>query len=332
MISQWIRAGEACIALSRRCVNHTHRGFSSVVGMWVCSVLVILSLAMAPAVRAQGTTVGSATASTGATAATTTATTSATPTGAARPTAAAGPGAPGMATGVGAATAAAAPGNGSPARSTPATAGSPSTVQGSAGEAASRSTDAAGKPTASAEAANDNNTNRPPAPQDAAANAAQQQTDFQRFVQEATGRTLGLYGFDLFARGNFQASQGASVPATYVLGPGDEVVAQAYGLLDFTERLVIDREGRVLVPKAGPLTLAGVSLGDAEKVLSAHLGKIYRNFNLTVTMGRVRSAEVFVVGQARNPGKHVVSGLSTLINALFETGGPNANGSLRAGA
>ena len=156
------------------------------------------------------------------------------------------------------------------------------------------------------------------------------QTDFQRFVQDTSGRALGLFGFDLFSRGAFTASQGAAVPASYVLGPGDEVVVQAYGLIDFTERLVIDREGRVLVPKAGPLTLAGVSLGDAEKVLSAHLGRIYRNFNITVTMGRVRSAEVFVVGQARHPGKHVVSGLSSLINALFETGGPNPNGSLRA--
>lgn len=202
---------------------------------------------------------------------------------------------------------------------------------GAAIEAGARATtDAAAKPAGAADATNDSNTNRPGAAVEAAANAVLQQTDFQRFVQEATGRALGLYGFDLFARGSFQASQGASVPASYVLGPGDEVVAQAYGLVDFTERLVIDREGRVLVPKAGPLTLAGVSLGDAEKVLAAHLGKIYRNFNLTVTMGRVRSAEVFVVGQARNPGKHVVSGLSTLINALFETGGPNANGSLRA--
>lgn len=166
--------------------------------------------------------------------------------------------------------------------------------------------------------------------QSTTASAIEQQTDFQRFVQEATGRALGLYGFDLFSRGSFTASQGASVPASYVLGPGDEVVVQAYGMVDITERLTIDREGRVLVPKAGPLTLAGVPLGEAERVISAHLAKIYRNFNLTVTMGRVRSAEVFVVGQARNPGKHVVSGLSTLINALFETGGPNANGSLRA--
>jgi protein involved in polysaccharide export with SLBB domain len=156
------------------------------------------------------------------------------------------------------------------------------------------------------------------------------QTEFQRFVAQATGRSLPLFGYELFARGNFTASQGAAVPASYVLGPGDEVVVQVYGAVDITERLTIDREGRVLIPQAGPLTLSGVRLGEAEKVLTAHLRRIYRNFNLVVTMGRVRSTEVFVVGQARNPGKHVVSGLSTLINALFETGGPSANGSLRA--
>jgi protein involved in polysaccharide export with SLBB domain len=56
---------------------------------------------------------------------------------------------------------------------------------------------------------------------------------------------------------------------------------------------------------------------------------VFQNFTLSLSMGRIRSLEVFVVGQARKPGKHVVSGLSTLVNALFETGGPSANGSLR---
>ena len=156
------------------------------------------------------------------------------------------------------------------------------------------------------------------------------ETEFQRFVRETTGRSAPLYGYDLFARGVFTAAQGAAVPASYVLGPGDEIVVQVWGLVDYAERLVIDREGRVMVPRAGPLTLSGVPLGSVERVLTRHLSKIYKNFNLSVTMGRVRSTEIFVVGQARNPGKHVVSGLSTLINALFETGGPSANGSLRA--
>ncbi len=155
--------------------------------------------------------------------------------------------------------------------------------------------------------------------------------EFQRFVYSATGQALRLYGFELFGRSNnFSPVQAAPVPAGYILGPGDELVVQVNGLVEFNERLVIDRDGRVMVPKIGPLNLAGVALNDIEKVFSTHIGKVYRNFTVSVTMGRLRSIEVFVVGQARRPGKHLVSSLSSLINALFETGGPNSNGTLRA--
>ena len=157
------------------------------------------------------------------------------------------------------------------------------------------------------------------------------ETEFQRFVQNSTGQALRLYGYELFNKPqSFAAVQAAPVPAGYILGPGDELVVQINGLAELSESLVIDRDGRVLVPKVGPLNLAGVALSNVEKVLAAHIGKVYRNFTVSVTMGRLRSIEVFVVGQARRPGKHLVSSLSSLINALFETGGPGSNGSLRA--
>ena len=161
--------------------------------------------------------------------------------------------------------------------------------------------------------------------------AAADQTEFQRFVLSATGQSLRLFGFELFGReSSFSAVQAAPVTAGYILGPGDEIVLQINGLLDATERLVIDRDGRIMVPKVGPLNLAGVPLNEAEKTISAHIGRVFRNFSVSVTMGRLRSIEVYVVGQARKPGKHLVSSLSSLVNALFEVGGPTANGSLRA--
>jgi protein involved in polysaccharide export with SLBB domain len=158
-----------------------------------------------------------------------------------------------------------------------------------------------------------------------------EETEFQRFVFSATGQSLRLYGYELFAdAGRFNSAQSAAVPASYVLGPGDELVVQVNGLVEVSDSFVIDRDGRILLPKVGPVHLAGVALRDAERVLSAHIGRVYRNFTVTATMGRLRSIEVFVVGQASKPGKHVVSSLSGLINALFETGGPGVNGSLRA--
>lgn len=156
------------------------------------------------------------------------------------------------------------------------------------------------------------------------------QTEFQRFVAQNTGRALPLYGYNLFADpARYAPVLAAPVPGSYVLGPGDELMLQTYGVVDVAERLVIDRNGRVNLPKVGPLQLAGLPFSDAEKALNAHLSKVYTNYTLSLTMGRLRSIEVFVLGQASKPGKHVVNGLSTLINALFETGGANANGSLR---
>ena len=159
---------------------------------------------------------------------------------------------------------------------------------------------------------------------------AADEIEFQRFVYSATGQALRLYGYELFNNTSFAPVQAAPVPAGYILGPGDEVVVQVNGLFEISQSLIIDRDGRVNVPKVGPLNLAGVALSNAEKVLSAHIGQVFRNFTVSVTMGRLRNIEIFVVGQARKPGKHLVSSMSSLINALFETGGPGVNGSLRA--
>lgn len=157
------------------------------------------------------------------------------------------------------------------------------------------------------------------------------ETEFQRFVFNATGQSLRLFGYELFADAErFNPAQSAAVPSGYVLGSGDELVVQVNGLFEVSDRFVIDRDGRIFLPKVGPVHLAGVALRDAERVLSASIGRMYRNFTVTATMGRLRSIEIFVVGQAKKPGKHVVSSLSGLINALFETGGPGINGSLRA--
>jgi hypothetical protein len=158
-----------------------------------------------------------------------------------------------------------------------------------------------------------------------------EETEFQRFVFNATGQSLRLFGYELFAdAGRFNPAQSAAVPPAYVLGPGDELVVQVNGPVEVVDRYVIDRDGRILLPVVGPVHLAGVALRDAERVLSASIGRLYRNFTVTATMGRLRSIEIFVVGQAKKPGKYVVSSLSGLINALFETGGPGINGSLRA--
>jgi protein involved in polysaccharide export with SLBB domain len=165
---------------------------------------------------------------------------------------------------------------------------------------------------------------------DLGASLALGSTQFQRFVQEATGRALPLYGYNLFDRGRFPSLTNVPVPANYVVGPGDEIDLKIWGAVDVAMRLPVDRNGQITVPKVGPITVAGTPASELDAHLKKQVSRVFNNFQLIATLGGLRSMQIFVVGQARNPGAYTVSSLSTLISALFESGGPAANGSMRA--
>lgn len=170
---------------------------------------------------------------------------------------------------------------------------------------------------------------------EAAAAAAQRSsgtgdiTEYQRFVQETTGRTLPLYGYALFAGSGFPALQNIPVPADYVIGPGDEIDLKLYGVVNGDMRLSVDRNGQISIPRVGTINVAGTRASQLESVLRNEIGRVYNNFQLSATLGQLRSIQVFVVGHARMPGAYTVSSLSTLINTLFESGGPAATGTMR---
>lgn len=153
---------------------------------------------------------------------------------------------------------------------------------------------------------------------------------FQRFVRETTGRLLPLFGAEAFEESvNFQPPRTAAVPADYRIGPGDELVVTTTGLVDLNLKLLVDRTGRVTLPKVGTVTVAGTRAADLEGFLQQQLAKSFRNFTVSASLGALRSIDVYVVGEARVPGRHTVSALSSFINAVFMTAGPNANGSMR---
>lgn len=152
---------------------------------------------------------------------------------------------------------------------------------------------------------------------------------FQRFVQSATGRELPLHGYNLFNGQKFSSLANVPVPASYVIGPGDDIDLKLWGSVDVAVRLTVDRNGQINIPKVGTVTVSGTRADQLEKTLHAHIGRVFNNYELNATLGRLRSIQVYVVGQARQPGAYTVSGLSTLIGALFESGGPAATGSMR---
>ncbi len=153
---------------------------------------------------------------------------------------------------------------------------------------------------------------------------------FQRFVQETIGRLLPIYGSELFQQAQaYSADSALPAPADYLLGVGDEVRIQVWGAVDYAGSHVIDRNGQISLPRVGVVSLAGVALPELESVLRARLSRVFVNFSLSASMGKMRSIQVYVVGQAQQPGTYQLSSLSTLINAVFASGGPNPNGSMR---
>jgi len=156
-------------------------------------------------------------------------------------------------------------------------------------------------------------------------------TDFQQFVSQSLGYVLPIYGAGLFDNvpTTFAPVDRIPVTANYVVGPGDELLIRAWGQIDLDIHARVDRNGSIFVPKVGNLNVAGLRFEQLRGFLASQIGRIYQNFDLNVTMGDLRSIDIFVVGQARLPGRYTVSSLSSLTNAVFASGGPSPTGSMR---
>jgi polysaccharide export outer membrane protein len=158
-----------------------------------------------------------------------------------------------------------------------------------------------------------------------------QPTEFQQMVANTTGKNLSIFGAALFQNVPSTFAPVDNVPVTpdYVIGPDDELNVEAWGQVTLHGRYLVDRNGNINLPQVGTLHVAGLTYAQINSYVRDQMGKVFRNFDLNVTLGQLRSIQIFVVGQARRPGSYTVGSLSTLVNALFATGGPLPQGSLR---
>ncbi len=115
----------------------------------------------------------------------------------------------------------------------------------------------------------------------------------------------------------------------YVLGPGDSLTINLWGGISQNFARVIDREGKIALPEAGSLMVAGLALQQARSNIESALKQQYHNAQVDVTIGRLRTVRVYVVGDVQRPGAYDVSSLSTALNAIYAAGGPTSVGSLR---
>jgi protein involved in polysaccharide export with SLBB domain len=168
-------------------------------------------------------------------------------------------------------------------------------------------------------------------PKPPAAAAPPETNEFQTFIFNSTGQRLPLFGYNLFegAPSTFAPVQNVPVTPDYVIGPGDELLIRAWGQVDVDYRAVVDRNGMINIPRVGSVAVAGIAYKNITKLIKTAVSRNFRNFDLLVTMGQLRSIQVFVVGYAKRPGAYTVSSLSTLVNALFAAGGPSTAGSMR---
>ena len=120
-----------------------------------------------------------------------------------------------------------------------------------------------------------------------------------------------------------------SIPAEYIIRPGDEITLTVWGTVEADVQLTVDRAGRISVPHVGAVAVAGLRSADLADAISHRIGQTYKNFQLTATLGQVRAIRVFVSGYVQRPGSVTVSGLSSVLHAVMRAGGPSAAGSFR---
>lgn len=148
--------------------------------------------------------------------------------------------------------------------------------------------------------------------------------------------SLSIYGTQFFNQGNmkFDPDFNVATPKGYVIGPGDEIIVLLTGLNESSQRTKVSPEGNLQVQYAGITYVNGFTIEQATALIRTRMARVYPALNsgqtqLTVNLGNTRTIKITLVGEVKTPGSYTISSLSTLFNALYLSGGPSINGTLR---
>ncbi|MBW2610136.1 MAG: SLBB domain-containing protein [Deltaproteobacteria bacterium] len=144
-------------------------------------------------------------------------------------------------------------------------------------------------------------------------------------------RELRQFGYDFFKKEVSAFTPIANVPVgpDYIIGPGDSFTIHLWGKAEETYKVTVTRDGRITLPRLGTMNVSSLTFAELKSYLFHKFKEYYPDFEMSITMDRLRTVEIFIVGEAKAPGTYSVSSLSTVITALFAAGGPTKNGSLR---
>ena len=160
----------------------------------------------------------------------------------------------------------------------------------------------------------------------------------KKIPMQDINKDLSIFGAELFLRNSlvFEPNLRIATPSSYILGPDDEIVINVYGYSEKKYNLRVSEDGEIYIPNVGPLFVSGLSIEQAtQKIKNKLAATIYRAINsgqtkVQLSLGKIRSIRVTVIGQAEKPGTFTVSSLTTLYNVLYLCGGPGNMGSYRS--
>ena len=157
-------------------------------------------------------------------------------------------------------------------------------------------------------------------------------TLLEKTEQEPFERGLKQFGYNFFSNSAQMAQSLDMLPATdeYLLGPGDTLKLSLWGSVNIQHELTVDRNGEVLIPRVGSVRVWSLSFARAKDVINAAIARYFRNYEMNLSIIRLRTIQVYVVGEVEAPGSYPISSMATVINALAAAGGPSRNGSLRS--
>lgn len=150
-------------------------------------------------------------------------------------------------------------------------------------------------------------------------------------------RKIVIYGHDLFTSKTltFEPNENSATPTSYVIGPGDEIIVDVWGVNETTIRQKVSPEGVINIAQVGPVALSGLTIDAATSKIRTALSRKYSlggsnpASQLSVTLGKIRTIQVNVLGEVKVPGTYRLSSLSSVFNALYRAGGVTEIGSLR---
>jgi len=150
-------------------------------------------------------------------------------------------------------------------------------------------------------------------------------------TEEAEEQPLEQFGYSVFQGGpsSFAPAENQTVGPEYIIGPGDSFSVILWGISEGSFQVTVDKEGKITLPKAGVVGVAGLRYGDLKNFLTHALDPYYQNINLNVSMAKLRSIRIYILGEVNRPGSYLVTSLTGVFNALYACGGPTKNGTLR---